>query len=169
MASRSTAAQRRHAALRSALDEQLAALGEPPYGGPDLTGPVLEECARAVLRADRSGLEPHRPAVKAVVRATLAELSARHPGQALEVRVPPYGAVQCMAGPRHTRGTPPGVVETDPLTWTALVVGEVTWADSVASHRVSASGVRADLAPVLPLWPRQDGVPPRDSGLGNSH
>ncbi|HLU95243.1 MAG TPA: sterol carrier family protein [Thermobifida alba] len=169
MASRPTAAQRRHAALRSALDEQLAALGDPPYSGPDLPAPVLSACARALLRAHRGGLTPHRPAVKAVVRATLAELAARHPGQALEVRVPPYGAVQCLAGPRHTRGTPPGVVETDPLTWTALVVGEITWADSVASHRVSASGVRADLSPVLPLWPGPDGTPPRGSDPADSH
>ncbi|MEY9215051.1 hypothetical protein NI17_016795 [Thermobifida halotolerans] len=168
MADRPTAAQRRHTALRSALDEQLSALGEPPYTGPDLPPAVLEACARALLRARRGGREPHRPALKAVVRATLAELAARHPGQALEVRVPPYGAVQCLEGPRHTRGTPPGVVETDPLTWTALAVGDLTWTEAVDSRRVSASGVRADLAPMLPLWPRPGAPTPVGSGPGNS-
>ena len=69
----------------------------------------------------------------------------------MEIRVPPYGAVQCVAGPRHTRGTPANVVETDPITWLELASGRLAWADAVAQGRVHASGGRTDLSPYLPL------------------
>ncbi|MFC4865031.1 sterol carrier family protein [Streptomonospora arabica] len=153
MPAKPTAAQRRHAALRAGLDAQLAALGEAPYSGSDRPALVLSACAEAVLRARDAGAAPERPAVKAAVRGTLAELAERAPGHSLEVRVPPYGAVQVVEGPRHTRGTPPGVVETDPLTWLALAVGATAWQEAVDAGAVSASGVRADLSPLLPLWP----------------
>jgi hypothetical protein len=65
--------------------------------------------------------------------------------------VPPYAAVQCIEGPRHTRGTPPNVVETDPVTWIMLATGRLTWAEASAAGRVMASGVRADLSAVLPV------------------
>jgi hypothetical protein len=81
----------------------------------------------------------------------LEELAARAPGRSVEVRVPPYGAVQAVEGPRHTRGTPPNVVETDPATWVALAVGTLTWAEAAATGRLHASGERADLSPYLPL------------------
>ncbi|MDA8369184.1 MAG: sterol carrier family protein [Nocardiopsaceae bacterium] len=152
MPAKPTAAQRRRAALRSALDAQLAALGEPPYGGPDQPSLVLSACAEAVLRAHDTGRAPDRAAVRAAVRGTLAELAERAPGHSLEVRVPPFGAVQVIDGPRHTRGTPPGVVETDPTTWLALALGRQTWESATAAHTVSASGVRADLSSLLPLW-----------------
>jgi hypothetical protein len=87
----------------------------------------------------------------AAVRWTLEELAERNPGHSTEVRVPPFGAVQCIAGPRHTRGTPPNVVETDAATWLALVTGELAWPDAAASGRVRASGSRADLSALLPL------------------
>jgi hypothetical protein len=67
------------------------------------------------------------------------------------VRVPPYGAVQAVAGPRHTRGTPPNVIELDPATWVEVATGELSWTDAVAASSVSASGSRADLSEVLPL------------------
>jgi len=67
------------------------------------------------------------------------------------VRVPPYGAVQCVAGPRHTRGTPPNVVETDPLTWVDVATGRVTWDAAVQAGRIRASGTRADLSDHLPV------------------
>ncbi|GLU49153.1 sterol carrier family protein [Nocardiopsis ansamitocini] len=152
MPAKPTSTQRRRAALRTALDDQLKALDEAPYCGPDLPTDVLRACAHAVLRAQDSGAAPERSAVKAVVRATLVELAERVPGHALEVRVPPFGAVQCLSGPRHTRGTPPGVVETDPLTWIALAAGTLDWPEATSAHRVSASGVRADLSALLPLW-----------------
>ena len=78
-------------------------------------------------------------------------LAGRAPGRSVELRVPPYVAVQCVAGPRHTRGTPANVVETDPVTWLELATGRLTWADALADGRVSASGERADLAGYLPV------------------
>jgi len=81
----------------------------------------------------------------------LALLEQRAPGRSVEVRIPPYAAVQCIEGVRHTRGTPPAVVETDAATWIAVATGELTWATAVAEGRVSASGERTDLAPYLPL------------------
>ncbi|MEO8282840.1 MAG: sterol carrier family protein [Pseudarthrobacter sp.] len=85
------------------------------------------------------------------VRYTLEELTARAPGNSVEVRVPPFGVTQCVEGPRHTRGTPPNVIECDAATWLSLVTGQLTWADAVAAHRVAASGLRADLSALLPL------------------
>src|SRR5207302_3402100 len=108
----------------------------------------------AVATADREldlGVVPHRDVVRDAVRALLTALARRAPGRSVEVRVPPYGAVQCVAGPRHTRGTPPNVVETDPLTWIRLATGRLDWAGAVASGAVHASGPRADLAPYLPI------------------
>lgn len=81
----------------------------------------------------------------------LAVLAERAPGRSVEVRVPPYAAVQAVPGVRHTRGTPPAVVETDPETWVALATGELGWAEAVADGRIRASGERADLSPHLPL------------------
>ena len=92
-----------------------------------------------------------RADVRTAVRFTLEELAARAPGGAVEIRVPPDGAVQAVPGPGHTRGTPPNVVETDPGTWLELVTGRTMWADAVRQYRVTASGTRADLSPVLPL------------------
>jgi hypothetical protein len=81
----------------------------------------------------------------------LAVLSERAPGKSVEVRVPPYAAAQVIEGVRHTRGTPPAVVETDADTWIALATGKLTWAQAEATGRVRASGERADLSPHLPL------------------
>jgi hypothetical protein len=92
-----------------------------------------------------------RPALATAVRFTLEELAARAPGPTTEVRVPPFGAVQCLPGPRHTRGTPPNVVETDAQTWLSLVLGLASWRSAVATGKVRASGQRADLSAVLPL------------------
>lgn len=89
--------------------------------------------------------------VRTAVRFTLEELAVSSPGNSVEVRVPPVGAVQAIAGPRHTRGTPPNVIETDQETWLALATGRTTWDEAVDSGRVRASGIRADLSSVLPL------------------
>ena len=96
-------------------------------------------------------VDPGGADVAAAVRYALEEFAARHPGHAVEVRVPPYGAVQCVEGVRHRRGTPPNVVETDAATWLGLVTGALPWADALASGRLSASGGRADLSSYLPL------------------
>jgi hypothetical protein len=85
------------------------------------------------------------------VKATLRQLSSIAPGRAIEVRIPPYAAIQCGDGPTHTRGTPPNVIEMDAETWLALVDGSQTWTDALASGSVRASGARADLSPYLPL------------------
>ncbi|MEE1621376.1 sterol carrier family protein [Zafaria sp. Z1313] len=93
-----------------------------------------------------------RPSAATAVRYALEELSAAAEGNSVEVRVPPFGVAQCIPGPRHTRGTPPNVVETDAQTWLALAAGDLSWDEAVAAGRVSASGVRASLSGVLPLF-----------------
>lgn len=92
-----------------------------------------------------------RQALAACTRLLADALAAKAPGGSTEVRIPPYAVVQCVEGPRHTRGTPPNVVETDPLTWIRLATGRVAWKDAVAEAKVSASGERADLGGLLPL------------------
>jgi hypothetical protein len=91
------------------------------------------------------------PQFVTAVRYLLEELADRAPGNSVEVRVPPLGATQCIEGPRHTRGTPPNVVEMSPETWFDLATGRQIWSDALAVAKVSASGVRADLSDVLPL------------------
>jgi hypothetical protein len=95
--------------------------------------------------------QPERPVLAAAVRLSLRTLEQVAPGRSVEVRVPPFAAVQCVAGPRHTRGTPPNVVETDPRTWLELAVGRLGWAEAVRDARVTASGSRADLSTLLPV------------------
>lgn len=106
-----------------------------------------------VLGALDADGEPLRADLKTATRFLLEELAERAPGGSVEVRVPPYGVTQCIAGPRHTRGTPPNVVETDPRTWLDLAVGRLGWDEAVAAAKVSASGERADLRALLPLLP----------------
>ena len=110
------------------------------------------EVGRAAVRAWQADPEGVGRAVLAAgVRWSLEELADRAPGHATEVRVPPFGAVQCLDGPRHSRGTPPNVVETDPATWLALTTGRLAWSDAIGAGRVRASGSRADLSALLPL------------------
>lgn len=85
------------------------------------------------------------------IKRSLAALKKRAPGRSVEVRVPPYAAVQVIGGGTHTRGTPRAVIETDAETWLALARGELAWSDAVETGRVRASGERADLSPYLPL------------------
>jgi hypothetical protein len=107
----------------------------------------------AVRAAEAASEKPSRTDLATAVRYLLQLLVEKAPGGAVEVRVPPFGAVQVIEGPRHTRGTPPNVVETDASTWIALATGEQAWADAAASGRILASGIRADLTEVLPLRP----------------
>ena len=89
------------------------------------------------------------------VRYLLQLLAETAEGNTVEVRVPPFGAVQAIAGPRHTRGTPPNVVEMNAATWLDLATGSLAWSDAVAEGRVAASGQRADLSDHLPVaWER---------------
>lgn len=89
--------------------------------------------------------------VATAVRFTLEELGIRAPGRSVEVRVPPYGAVQCIEGPAHKRGTPPNVTETDAATWLGLATGTLEWATAEADGALRVSGSRADLHALLPL------------------
>ncbi|MEU7413655.1 sterol carrier family protein [Streptomyces sp. NPDC042638] len=105
------------------------------------------------LNAAVPGLEvPYdRQALATATRLLADALAVKAPGGSTEVRVPPYAVVQCVEGPRHTRGTPPNVVETDPLTWIRLATGRVSWKEAVADAKVSASGERADIEGLLPV------------------
>jgi hypothetical protein len=93
------------------------------------------------------------PQILESVKASLALLVAANPGRAIEVRIPPYAAVQCGDGPTHTRGTPPNVIEMDADTWLALANGATDWAAAMATGKINASGARADLSEYLPLAP----------------
>ncbi|RIV38897.1 hypothetical protein D2L64_10715 [Micromonospora radicis] len=117
-----------------------------------MSSPYIKSAAvTAALAALDEGRAPERPVLRAAVRALLTTLAARAPGRSVEVRVPPYGAVQCVPGPRHTRGTPANTVEMDPETWLGLATGRLDWARAVTEGRVRASGSRADLSGYLPL------------------
>lgn len=107
----------------------------------------------AVGAAHDHSAHPARAELATAVRYLLQLLAEKAPGGAVEVRVPPFGAVQVIEGPRHTRGTPPNVVEMDPATWIALATGQQRWSDAADAGRIRASGIRADLTGVLPLRP----------------
>ena len=107
---------------------------------------------RAALAAVAAG-DAARPATATAVRYLLQLLDEKAPGNSVEVRVPPFGAVQVVQGPRHTRGTPPNVVEMDASTWIAVATGADQWSDAVADGRIVASGTRADISTLLPLRP----------------
>ena len=118
--------------------------------------PIPAEELRAAVDPVRAWLageaeQPPRAVLGAAVKTTTRWLAQQVPGRSVELRVPPHVAVQLVPGPRHTRGTPPNVVETDAATWLRLATGELAWDDAVAGGRVSASGNRADLSPHLPL------------------
>ena len=98
-------------------------------------------------------VDPDRGALRIVVKALAERLAASAPGRHVEARVPPYAAVQCVEGPRHTRGTPPNVVEADPVAFVELCTGRLSWVAATADGRVRTWGDRADLSPYLPLLP----------------
>ncbi|MCG7593289.1 sterol carrier family protein [Mycobacterium sp. PSTR-4-N] len=101
---------------------------------------------------DEHAETPPRPQVADAVRATARTLASVAPGASVEVRVPPFVAVQCVAGPRHTRGTPPNIVETDPRTWLLLATGLRTLDDAAVTGALQLSGSRArEIAAALPL------------------
>lgn len=137
-----------------------------------------EELAMATRRIDpvqgrealaqwcRAGSTAERPVVATAVRYTLEELALQAPGRSVEVRVPPFGAVQVIGGPAHRRGTPPNVIEVSATTWLALAIGDLSWDDAERSGQLQASGERADLTSYLPLLPRSAllGVPVPEPG-----
>lgn len=113
---------------------------------------ISTDDGRAALAAVASGAA-ERTQTATAVRYLLQLLVEKAPGKSVEVRVPPFGAVQVIGGLSHTRGTPPNVIEMDADTWIGLATGSLSWADAVAAGRIDASGTRADIAALLPLRP----------------
>ena len=156
-----------YGALRSALALQCAVVAEglaerdaPPL--PELAeadsieqvtlrDAVLFRLIEAVVHGLDVGIAPDPGALGIVVRELARLFAEQHPGRSVELRIPPYAAVQCIEGPRHTRGTPTNVVETDPVAWVRLCAGREQWGDLVRTGRVTASGERSDLGSFLPL------------------
>jgi Bacterial SCP ortholog len=123
-----------------------------------MPAPIPADDLRAAVDPVRAWLAgqadpPPRAVLGAAVKTTARWLAQQVPGRSVELRVPPHVAVQCVEGPRHTRGTPPNVVETDAATWLKLTTGQLTWSAAVAEGSVVASGNRADLSEHLPLRP----------------
>ncbi|PZT69146.1 hypothetical protein DN402_18470 [Streptomyces sp. SW4] len=145
--------------LRARLPEQPGdRLLETNAGAMTLTGYLVTRTVELVVHTDDlnaavPGLDVpcDRQALAAATRLLADALAVKAPGGSTEVRIPPYAVVQCVEGPRHTRGTPPNVVETAPLTWIRLATGRLDWKDALAGAAVSASGERADLGGLLPL------------------
>jgi uncharacterized protein (TIGR03083 family) len=146
-------------ALRVRLAGALPKVIDTPRGPSTSEDFLLTRIIELVVHADdlsrslpdREPIQLERKAVAAAVRTLASMLAARYPGRSVEVRVPPHVAVQAIEGPRHTRGTPPNVVETDALTFLRLATGRLEWAQAVAGLAVAASGNRADLSEQLPL------------------
>jgi uncharacterized protein (TIGR03083 family) len=128
---------------------RIGAIALPDY----LATRCVEAVVHALDLAHAIGEQPRLDdeAVAVSVRVLMAALVKAAPGNSVELRVPPHAAVQCVEGPRHTRGTPPNVIETDAVTWLELATGRTAWADAVNAGRVSASGERADLSSLLPV------------------
>ncbi|MER6094769.1 sterol carrier family protein [Streptomyces sp. NPDC001728] len=141
-------------ALAGAADEQLLPLS---FGAMTFADFLVTRTVELVVHTDDlnaatgADIPFDRQALAACTRLLADALAAKAPGGAVEVRIPPYAVVQCVEGPRHTRGTPPNVVETDPLTWIRLATGRTEWAAELDAAHVSASGERADLEDLLPL------------------
>ncbi|MGH3471366.1 MAG: sterol carrier family protein [Nocardioidaceae bacterium] len=124
-----------------------------------LSAPRVASLLARLDQEQREGRSSSDEELRDLVKHFLAVLAQRQPGKSVEVRIPPYAAIQCVEGARHTRGTPPAVVETDAATWIALARGTLSFADAVSSARVWASGERSDLTPVLPLLPKGPSQP----------
>jgi uncharacterized protein (TIGR03083 family) len=135
-------------ALRRYPEEKVV---EQITGRHTLKDAALFRLVEAVVHGLDIGVTPDAGALRIVVKELARTFAERHPGKSVEVRISPYTAVQCIAGPRHTRGTPPNVVETDPVSWLRLAAGRESWADLVRSGRIRASGERSDLSALLPL------------------
>jgi uncharacterized protein (TIGR03083 family) len=136
------------AALADADEKQVV---QQRTGAHTLHDAVRFRLVEGVVHGLDLGIEPDPIAQRLVVKTLVAILSARAPGHAVELRIPPYTAVQVLEGPRHTRGTPPNVVEMGPRAFLDLGTGRASWHDAVRDGRVSASGERADLSGFLPL------------------
>ncbi|MFH8567837.1 sterol carrier family protein [Streptomyces sp. NPDC017993] len=148
------AADRYAELVPAAPDGRLLATGS---GAMRLDDFLVTCCVRLVLhtddlaRATGQDIPSDRQALATTTRLLADALAHKAPGNSVEVRVPPFAVVQCVEGPKHTRGTPPNVVETDPLTWLRLATGRTTWSAAREAAEVSASGERADIGGYLPV------------------
>ena len=116
-----------------------------------LTDAAIFRVVEAVVHGLDVAITPDPAALKLVVKELARAFADLHPGRSVEVRIPPYTAVQCLDGPRHTRGTPPNVVEAEPVAWVRLATGRESWHDLVRTGRVTASGERSELSALMPL------------------
>jgi hypothetical protein len=141
--------------MLAVIDDVRAGIEPPPAKLSDqLRARIVEVVVLADRQKSTSAVAIPRQVLAICCRTLTNWLAERHPGRSIEVRVPPHAAVQCGIGPEgptHTRGTPPNVVETDPLTFIRISTGTLTWQDARAAGKVSASGQRADLSSVLPI------------------
>lgn len=144
--------------LAAPVRHRSARVDPPPYTRVVSRKQVTLDELRTALGVARQP-QPDTAAVPAAVRATAGALAQRYPGKTVEIRIPPHAAVQALPGLRHTRGTPPNVIETDGATWLALVSGRLAWQDAVDRGMVRASGTRADLSDILPLSLQVDAEP----------
>jgi uncharacterized protein (TIGR03083 family) len=150
-----TAAETAVEALVAGGGDPVVAAGRGPVRASDH---LVSRCVELVVHSDdlarstaAAGPGLRRPALQLAVRGLAGVLEERAPGRSVEVRVPPFAAVQCVAGPRHTRGTPPAVVETDPMTFLRVASGRLTWDEAHRSGTVLVSGLRTDLSAWFPL------------------
>lgn len=112
-----------------------------------MTQTEITQCVQAYANDQK----PEREIERAAVKSVLGALIALAPGHSVELRIPPYSAIQLIEGPRHRRGTPGAVVETSPVVLIRLAAGELTWQQAVASGKLIASGERSDLSHLFPL------------------
>ena len=111
------------------------------------TNPTIDEVRNAISLSTN---DPEvRDLLAAAIRTSLVWFASLHPGRAVELRVPPFKAVQILGGTTHRRGTPPAIVEMGPATWLALLDGKLDWAQGVADGRIQASGERSDLEQLI--------------------
>jgi uncharacterized protein (TIGR03083 family) len=145
-----------HAALARAAGDPVVASRRGPIRASDFMVTRVNELVvhSLDLSASLPDLEPvslDNRALAISSRMLTGILAERVPGHTVEVRVPPYSAIQCVEGPRHTRGTPANVVEADAVSWVELATGRLSWTDAVRMGRVRASGERADISEHLPV------------------
>ena len=139
-----------------AVDEALALhpedrIVEQLTGRHTLGDAALFRLIEAVVHGLDAAITPDPSALKIVVKELARVLADRHPGKSVEVRIPPYAAVQCVEGPPHTRGTPPNVVEAEPVAFLRLCAGRERWENLIRYGRISARGERSDLSVLMPL------------------
>lgn len=112
---------------------------------------ISEDLGLAAVKSCLDNPTPHAESLAIAVRFLLDQFALRLPGNSVEIRIPPIAAIQCLEGPKHSRGTPPNVVEMAPETWLKLATGITNWEQALQMNQISTSGARADLSSFLPI------------------